>query len=147
MHSSPSSQTFTKLSWSSFALGLLVMIAMFLWSFHLENDFSGRYGTESFHRQFWFTFFIGIFFYAAGSAALGTLIKTQSAMFFGIGVILTGVALFQLIMPRVDFHGWTGASAYMLTIMLSSGGLLTFSVGGIRHLWRKFHSPYIRASD
>ena len=99
-----------KLLWLSFAIGLVVMTAMFVWSFHLENDFSGQYGTEAFHRQFWVSFFIGILFYVAGCVALGPMMKAHNAMLFGVGVILTGVALFQVIMPRVNFESWTGAS-------------------------------------
>ncbi|HET7442624.1 MAG TPA: hypothetical protein VFJ47_15080 [Terriglobales bacterium] len=136
-----------KLSWLSFALGLAMMTAMFVWSFQLQHDYSGQYGTEPFHRQFWVTFFLGIFFYAAGCFLLGLTMKAQHALILGIGVILTGVVLFQLIMPRVNFEGWTGGSGYMLTIMLSSGGLLTSTVGGMRYLWRKIRTPYSQASN
>lgn len=124
-----------------------MMTAMFVWSFQLQHDYSGQYGTEPFHRQFWVTFFLGIFFYAAGCFLLGLTMKAQHALILGIGVILTGVVLFQLIMPRVNFEGWTGGSGYMLTIMLSSGGLLTSTVGGMRYLWRKIRTPYSQASN
>jgi hypothetical protein len=116
------------------------MLLMFLWSFHLENDFTGQYGTKNFHHQFWLTFFAGALLYLLGCLAVGTTMAMQTATVFGTVATLAGVLLFQIIMPRVNFHGWTGGSGYISLIALSTGGVLSLSLVGLRYLWRKFHS-------
>jgi hypothetical protein len=141
-----SAQTFRKLSWIVVALGLLIMVAMFIWSFHIENDFTARYGTNAFSRQFWITFFAGTLLYVVGCVGLGATIAIQNAAIGASGAMLAGVALFQVGMPRVDFEGWTGAATYVSSVVLFSGGMLMLAVVGARYLWRKFHASYSRAS-
>ena len=133
-------QGFRRLPWFCVAVGLLVMLLMFIWSFHLENDFTGQYGSKNFHHQFWLVFFTGALLYLLGCLAVGTTMKMQTGTVFGAVAALAGVVLFQVIMPRVDFHGWTGGSGYISLIALSSGGVLALSLVGLRYLWRKFRN-------
>jgi hypothetical protein len=121
--------------------GLLIMFVMLLWSFHLAKDFSGRYETQNFSKQFWSLFFAGGCLYLLGCLGLGAVTRSQAAIWTGIIAFASGVALTIFLMPLVDFEGWTGASAYALIGVLFAGAILLFISVGVKWLWQKFWKP------
>jgi hypothetical protein len=118
--------------------GVLTMFAMLLWSFHLAKDFTGRYETEAFRKHFWNVFSAGGCVCLLGCFGLGATIESRAAMRTGILAFASGLALAILLMPFVDFEGWTGASAYMLIGIVVAGAIVLFILGGLQWLWQKF---------
>jgi hypothetical protein len=117
------------------------MFVMLFWSFHLAKDFTGRYETEIFRKHFWNLFFVGGYVCLLGCLGLGATIKSRAAIRIGIMVFGFGLALLILLMPFVDFEGWTGASAYTLIGIVFVGAIVLFILGGIQWLWQKFWAP------
>jgi hypothetical protein len=122
------------------AAGLLVMVGMLVWSFHLAKDFSGRYETAGFHRHFW-----SLFFFSAGLCLLGCLgisrpMKPRAAAHGGIATLVLGLVLLIALVPVVDFEGWTGAAAYMLAMVIFSSSALFFAAAVIKWLWLEFRT-------
>jgi hypothetical protein len=123
------------------AIGLLIMFAMLFWSFHLAKDFTGQYETEIFRKHFWNLFFAGGYVCLLGCLGLGVSIKSRAAIRIGILAFGIGFALLILLMPFVDFEGWTGASAYTLIGIVFVGAIVLFILGGVQWLWQKFWAP------
>jgi hypothetical protein len=120
------------------AVGLLIIFAVFFWSFRLAKDFTGRYETDSFHRHFWNLFSIGGCACLAGCLGLGATIKSRAAITMGIIALASGFGLTILLMPFVDFEGWTGASAYTLVGIVFAGAIVLLVLGGFRWLLQRF---------
>jgi hypothetical protein len=120
------------------AVGLLIPFAMFFWSFRLAKDFTGRIETNSFHRHFWNLFFIGGWVCLAGCLGLGATIKSRATIKMGIIALASGFGLTILLMPFVDFEGWTGASAYMLVGIVFAGAIVFLILGYFRWLLQRF---------
>jgi hypothetical protein len=120
------------------AAGLLVMCGMLVWSFHLAKDFSGGYEAVNFHRNFWLGFFVGAGFYLAGCLGLGVNLKLRMAMLGGAAALAAGFAMLILLMPFVDFEGWTGATAYTLITIEFIGAVIVLALVGTRRILQKF---------
>jgi hypothetical protein len=123
------------------AVGLLIILAMFFWSFRLDKDFTGRYETASFHRHFWNLFFIGGCVCLAGWVGLGATIKSSATIKMGIIALASGFGLTILLMPFVDFEGWSGGSAYTLVGIVFAGAIVLLVFGGFRWLLQRFWAP------
>ena len=122
------------------AAGLLIIFAMFFWSFHLAKDFTGRYETDGFHRHFWNLFFVGGCVCLLGCLGLGATIKLRASVKLGIIALGSGFGLTVVLMPFVDSEGWTGASAYTLVGVIFAGAIVLLVFGGFRWLLLKFWS-------
>jgi hypothetical protein len=122
------------------AVGLLIIFAMFFWSFRLAKDFTGRFETDSFRRHFWNLFFIGGCVCLAGCLGLGATIKSRATIKIGIIALASGFGLTILLMPFVDFEGWTGASAYTLVGIVFAGAIVLLVLGCFRWLLQRFRA-------
>ncbi len=124
------------------AVGLLVMCGMVAWSFHLAKDFTGRYETAAFHWQFWDRFFVGAGLSLVGCLGLSATLEARMAIRGGIIAFASGLALLILLMPFVDFEGWTGAATYTLTTVEFAGAAIVLLPAAIKRVWQTFrHRP------
>jgi hypothetical protein len=119
------------------ASGLLVMLGMLTWSFHLEKDFTGRYETPAFFRHFWNIFLGGAGFYLLGCLGLSAALETRAATRGGITALAATFVFLFLMIPNVDFEGWTGAAAYTLATVAFAGDTFLLVPVCVKWLWRK----------
>jgi hypothetical protein len=122
------------------AVGLLVMCGMLVWSFHLAKDFTGRYESVAFRQYFWNWFFIGAVLCLMGCIGLSTTLDSRIAIRGGLAAFAVGIGLFILLMPFVDFEGWTGAAAYTLITVEFAGAAVVLLPAGIKRVWQKFRT-------
>lgn len=126
------------------AAGLAVMVAMLIWSFRLAGDFSGRYESTAFRQRFWSIFFRGEALAFVGclglSATLPFRIAIKAGLWtLGVSSVLLFFVLFGLF-PLVNFHDWTGASAFTIGEAAFCGGAAMAVIGSLRLGWRKLNA-------
>lgn len=110
------------------------MGAKLVWSFQLAKDFTGRYETAKFHREFWYRFLAGSGLYLLGCAGLGGVLKLRAAIIAGVTALLVGIVILVSLMPFVDFEGWTGATTYTLVSVEFMGAVVILLLAGIKRL-------------
>jgi len=128
------------------AVGAFLMIRILIWSHRLDGDFSGSYAcctqiaAADFHHRFWARFFVGAKIAIAGCLALSMTLPSRTAVKRGLQAVGAGVAGVFLSFTGTDLHGWTGASAMMLTGVVFCGGAALIAVGGLRLGWTTLRS-------
>lgn len=118
------------------AAGLAVMVAMLIWSFRLTGDFSGRYESTDFHQRFWSMFYRGEELAFVGCLGLSVTLPFRIAIraglwTLGVSSVLLFMVLFGLV-PLVNFHDWTGASAFTIGESAFCGGAAMAVIGSLR---------------
>ena len=117
------------------------MFGMLFWSFHLENDFTGRYETVAFDRYYWAIFFSGAGLYLLGTLGLSGTLKPRAAVRVGITAFVAGLMLLFILMSFVDFEGWTGAATYTMTAVVLTGSVIMLVLTGLKRLWQRVPAP------
>jgi ABC-type uncharacterized transport system permease subunit len=123
------------------AAGLAVMVVMLIWSLRLKGDFSGRYESKDFHQRFWSMFYRGEELAFVGCLGLSVTLPFRIAIraglwTLGVSSVLLFMVLFGLV-PLVNFHDWTGASAFTIGESAFCGGAAMAVIGSLRLGWRK----------
>lgn len=117
------------------------MFGTLTWSFHLENDFTGRYETIGFNRYYWVIFFSGAGLYLLGTLGLSGTLRPRAAVRVGITAFVAGLVLLFILMPSVDFEGWTGAATYTMTAVVLTGAVIMLVLTGLKRLWQRVRAP------
>jgi hypothetical protein len=130
-----------RLSYIFAGLGLLLMAGMFIWSFHLDRDFTGKYASAGFHQHFWTVFFGGASLWLLGCIGLGGMLESRVAVRGGIAAFVASVVLFLVLARYVDFEGWTGPALYRLSEFTFFGAAGVLVVAGLKWSWQKLRPP------
>jgi hypothetical protein len=119
--------------------GALTLVAMLIWSNHLDGDFTGLYESPEFGRQFWATFFVGAKLLLAGCLALSATLAVTTALRVGWGTLLATVILLFM-NAFMGIHNWWGSTWFTMTGVAFLSSMAFLAVGGLRVGWTKLHS-------
>jgi len=124
------------------AVGLVVKVAMLIWSNHLAGDFSVRYESKDFHQRIWPIFFPGEVLAFVGCLGLSVTLPLKMAIRAGLRAAGASFVLFIMLnlFGFASFHDMTEASAFMLCQAVFSCGCVMAIIGSSRLGWSKIRS-------
>jgi hypothetical protein len=131
-------------SLAAITLGTSLLVRMLIWSYRLDDDFSGSYAcctqqaVANFHQQFWARFFIGAKVVIAGCLLLSATLPSRAAFKRGLQAVGAAVALvFLCFIGVANLHGWSGPAAMTISGVVFCGGAALLLAGGCRLGWTK----------
>src|SRR6266700_6350241 len=137
-------------SLTAIAVGVTIMVAMFVWSNRLDADFSGSYAcctqqaNANFHDRFWAGFFLGAVLAMVGCLALSASLPGRAAAKAGLAGLGASIAIALLSFAGANLPGWAGASAATLAAVIFCGSATLLVIAGLRFGWTAWRSRQLR---